>query len=78
MDPDDGTPGKKPPAPSAPRRPATLLLRKKRDQLRIEGGPPELWDNENDYAIVDPDINKRLGRIYLDTILGEPKWLRFL
>jgi hypothetical protein len=47
-------------------------------QSRIEGGTPELWDNENDYAIVDPDINKRLGRIYLEMILGEPKWLWFL
>jgi hypothetical protein len=28
--------------------------------------------------IVDPDINKRVGRIYPEVILGEPKWLWFL
>jgi hypothetical protein len=77
MDPDDGTPGKKPPAPSAPRQTVTLLLREMRAQARIEGLNPDLWA-EDDYAIVDPDINKRVGRIYLETIQGEPKWMWFL
>jgi hypothetical protein len=77
MDPDDGTPGKKPPAPSVSKQTVTLLLRKTRDQARIEGLNPDLWAAD-DYSIVDPDINKRVGRIYPETILGEPKWLWFL
>jgi hypothetical protein len=57
----------------------TLLLRKTRYQSLIEGANPDLWaDAENDYAIVDPDINRRVGRIYPEVILGEPKWLWFL
>jgi hypothetical protein len=76
---DDGTPGKKPPAPSVSQQAMTLLLRKTRDQSRIEGGNPELWaEAENDYAIVDADTNKRVGRIYPEMIRGEPKWLWFL
>jgi hypothetical protein len=39
----------------------TLLLRKTRDQARIEGLNPDLWAAD-DYSIVDPDINKRVGR----------------
>jgi hypothetical protein len=77
MDPDDGTPGKRPPAPSAPRQTVTVLLRKMRAQARIEGLNPDIWD-EHDYAIVDPDINKRVGRIYPEVILGRPMWLWFL
>jgi hypothetical protein len=77
MTPDDGTPGKKPPAPSAPRQTVTLILRRMRAQARIEGLNPDIWA-EDDYAIVDPDINKRVGRIYPEVILGEPKWLWFL
>ena len=38
---------------------------------------PDIWD-ENDYAVVDPDINKRLGRIYPEAIRGESRWLWFL
>jgi hypothetical protein len=30
---------------------------------------------ENDYAIVDPNINKRVGRIFAEVILGEAKWM---
>jgi hypothetical protein len=48
-----------------------------RAQARVEGMNPDLWD-ENDYPIVDPDINKRVGRIYAEMILGEPKWMWFL
>jgi hypothetical protein len=74
---DNGTPGKKPPAPSVSRPPMTLLLRKMRAQARVEGLNPDIWADD-DYAIVDPDINKRVGRIYPEIILGEPKWLWFL
>jgi hypothetical protein len=43
MDPDDdGTPGKKPPAPCEPRQTVTLLLRKMRAQARIEGLNPDI------------------------------------
>jgi hypothetical protein len=74
---DDGTPGKRPPAPSVARQQVTLLLRTMRAQARIEGLNPDIWD-ENDYAVVDPDISKRVGRIYPEMILGEPNWLWFL
>jgi hypothetical protein len=77
MDPDDGTPGKKPPAPSASKQTVTLLLRKTRVQARIEGLNPDLWADD-DYAVVDPDINKRVGRIYPELIKGERKWMWFL
>ena len=78
MEPDnDGTPGKRPPAPSAPRQTVTLLLRKMRAQARIEGLNPDIWAAD-DYAIVDPHINKRVGRIYPEVIKGELKWMWFL
>jgi hypothetical protein len=32
--------------------------------------PPDLWADD-DYSIVDPDINKRVGCIYPEAILGE-------
>jgi hypothetical protein len=70
------TPGKKPPAPSAPRQTVTLLLRKMRAQARVEGLNPDIWA-EDDYAIIDPGINKRVSRIYPETAKGEPKWLWF-
>ena len=47
MNDDDGTPGKKPPAPSARRQPVTLLLRRMRAQARIEGLNPDLWAAED-------------------------------
>jgi hypothetical protein len=78
MDPDDGTPGEKPSPPSVSREPATLLLRKTRDQVRIEGGNPDLGWADDDYAVVDPDIDKRVGRIFPEVIRGEPKWMWFL
>ena len=28
--------------------------------------------------MVDPDINKRIGRIYPEMIRGEPRWMWFL
>jgi hypothetical protein len=77
MAPDGGTPGKKSPALSAPRQTLTLLLRTMRAQARVEGLNPDLWAKD-DYAIVDPDINKRVGRIYPEMIKGEPKWMWFL
>jgi hypothetical protein len=77
MDSDPDDPGKKPPASSVSRRPVTLVLRKTGDQARIEGLDPDIWD-ENDYTIVDPDANKRVGRIYPETIRGEQQWLWFL
>jgi hypothetical protein len=55
----------------------TLLQRRMRAPARIEGLNPALWAAD-DYAIVDPDINKRVGRIYPEVILGEPKWPWFL
>jgi hypothetical protein len=54
-----------------------LLLRKMRAQARVEGMNPHLWADD-DYAIVDPDINKRVGRIYPELIKGERKWMWFL
>jgi hypothetical protein len=78
MDPDDdGTPGKRPPAPSAPRQTVTLLLRTMRQQARIERWNPDIWAAD-DFAVIDPDINKRVGRIYPELIKGELKWLWFL
>jgi hypothetical protein len=64
-------------AGAAPRQTTTLMLRKMRARARVEGLNPDLWADD-DYAIVDPDINKRVGRIYPEMILGEPKWLWFL
>jgi hypothetical protein len=67
---DDGTPGKRPPAPSARRQPVTLILRQMRQQARLEGLNPDLWA-EDDYAAIDADIARRVGRIYR----GDPGWL---
>jgi hypothetical protein len=39
----DGTPGKKPPAPSVSKQPMTLLLRTTCAQARIEGLNPDIW-----------------------------------
>jgi hypothetical protein len=72
---DDGTPGKKPPAPSLTARPVTLLLRKTRVQAVISGWNPEIW-GEDDYCVVDAD--RVVGRIYPEVIRGEPRWLWFL
>jgi len=79
MDPDDdGTPGKRPPAPSeTSRQPMTLLLRTTRSQACIEGLDSDISD-DNDYAVVDPETDERVGRIYLETFLAEPRWLWFL
>jgi hypothetical protein len=46
--------------------------------VRIEGLNPDFGCADDHYAIVDPDINKRVGRIYAEMILGEPKWMWFL
>ena len=73
---EDSTPGKKP-APSVSRPQGTLLLRKTREQARIEGLRSDMW-SDDDYTVVDPDIGRRVGRIYPETIHGEPRWLWFL
>jgi hypothetical protein len=64
-DPDDGA-DKKPAAPSVCRGEAA----------RIEGGNPDLGWAENDYAIVDPDINSASAeptpKWFLQTELAPP------
>jgi hypothetical protein len=74
---DDGTPGKKSPTRLARRQPVTLRLRTMCIQACIEGIDSDIWD-ENDYAVVDLDINKRVGRMYPKRVSGEAKWLWFL
>jgi hypothetical protein len=71
----DGTPGKKPPAASATGRQGTLLLRKTRVQAAISGRRSDIW-GEDDYVVLDAD--RVVGRIYPETIHGEPRWLWFL
>jgi hypothetical protein len=74
----NGTPGKKPPAPSASKRPAEqmmLLLRDTREQTRIEGLSSENC-NEDDYSVLDGE--NCVGRIYREPIQGEPRWFWFL
>jgi hypothetical protein len=51
----------------------TLTLRKTGDQARIEGLNADIWA-EHGYAVVEPDINKRVGRIYPDMIRGDLRW----
>lgn len=73
---DDGTPGKKPPAPSVSQRPEmTLILRKSRVQAPIEGLNPDIW-GEDDYSVIDGE--SCVGRIYRERIQGELRWLWFL
>jgi hypothetical protein len=43
-------------------------LRKTRDQIRIEGGNPDLGWVENGYALVDPHLNKCVSRICAEVI----------
>jgi hypothetical protein len=66
----DGTPGKKLPAPSVGERTAsfTLILRKTSAQARIAGWNPDIW-GEEDYWILDGD--RDVGRIYQELIHGE-------
>ena len=71
---EDGTPGKKPSAPSESTRRMTLLLRTTRSQARIEGLNPDIWD-EDDYAVNDPEIDESVGRICVETFLGELRWM---
>src|SRR5262245_30528942 len=73
---ENGTPGKKPPAPSAD-KPAgpTLILRKTRAQARIEDWNPEIR-GENDYSVIDGETC--VGRIYPELIDGEARWRWFL
>jgi hypothetical protein len=71
-----GTPGKKPPAPSVGERTSlTLLLRKTKAQARIAGWNPDIW-GDDDHCILDGE--RVVGRIYLELIHGERKWLWFL
>ena len=53
----------------------TLLLRKMCVQTQIGGRDPRSW-SEDHYAVVDGET--RVGRIYKETIHGEPRWLGFL
>lgn len=72
----DGTPVNKPPAPSAkPPAGLTLLLRKSREQARIEGLNPDIF-GDDDYSVIDGEAC--VGRIYPEMIHGEPKWRWFL
>jgi hypothetical protein len=48
----------------------TPILRMTRDQARIEGLNPDIWAGD-DYVVVDPDLNKRVGRIYREVIGGD-------
>jgi hypothetical protein len=73
--PPDGTPGKRPSAPSLRERPLTLLLRKTKAQALIAGWNPNIW-GEDDYCILDGDVV--VGRIYAEIIKGEPRWMWFL
>jgi hypothetical protein len=66
---DDGTPGKKPPSPLVSRQAVTLILRQMRQQARLEGLNPDLWAHD-DYAVIDPDIARQVGRI----CRGDRKW----
>ncbi len=52
----------------------TLLLRRQPAQARIEGREPFDW-RDDDYAVVEDTV---IGRIYKETIHGQPKWLWFL
>ena len=72
----DGTPGKRPPAPSVSERGGrTLILRKTEAQSLIEGWNPKIW-SEDDYCILDGE--QIVGRIYPEVVLGQPKWKWFL
>jgi hypothetical protein len=52
-----------------------LLLRKSNLQARIEGFTQLDW-GEDDYVILDGTVV--VGRIYRESIHGEPKWRWFL
>jgi hypothetical protein len=41
------------------------LPRRVRQQARIEGLNPDVWD-EDGYVVIDPDINTYVGRIYAE------------
>ncbi len=75
----NGTPGKKPPAPSVTARPdgptLILLLRKTRDYCRMKGIDAS-GRREDDYVVMDDQA--LVGRIYREIIHGELKWLWFL
>jgi hypothetical protein len=77
-DPNDDTPGKKPPAPSVSQRPSeplTLFLRKTKAQVLIAGWNPNIW-GKDDYCILHGDVV--VGRIYPEIIKGRAEWLWFL
>ena len=70
---DDGTPGKRPPAPSVSQRPEMkLILRKSSAQARIERLRTDIW-GEDDYSVIDGETC--VGRIYRERIQGEWRWL---
>jgi hypothetical protein len=74
---DNGTPSKKPPAPSVGERAGslTLILRRTYVQARVAGWDPKIWSHD-DYCVLDGE--RVVGRIYPDTIHGERKLLWFL
>jgi hypothetical protein len=73
---DNGTPGKKPLAPSVVERTGlTLTVRRTYVQARVAGWDPKIWSHD-DYCILNGD--RDVGRIYPEFIHGERKWLWFL
>jgi hypothetical protein len=51
----------------------TLILRLMSQQAGLEGLNPDLW-GEDDYAVIDPDVARRVGRVYR----SDRKWMWFL
>jgi hypothetical protein len=73
---DNGTPGKKPLAPSVVERTGlTLPVRRTYVQARVAGWDPKIWSHDDD-CILDGD--RDVGRIYPGFSHGERKWLWFL
>jgi hypothetical protein len=52
----------------------TLILHKMSAQARLDGLEPSIWADD-DYAVAHDVV---IGRIYMEPIHGEPKWLWFL
>jgi hypothetical protein len=73
---DNGTPGKKPPAPSVGERAGLMLiLRRTYVQARVVGWNPKIWSHD-DFCILDDE--RVVGCIYPELIHGERKWPWFL
>ena len=54
----------------------TLILRKQREQERIEGRKPIIEWSDDDYAVVDGDTG--IGTIYRTQLPAGFRWMRFL